>query len=450
MILRILLLVPVLMFGGCRGSGAEPPADAEGLAALLPADPDLSVVVVSFDALRVDHLGAYGDARGASPVIDAFAGDALVFDRAYSAAQSTPTSFAASFTGRYPFKVFLKWRLADGPTLAAAFAAGGWRTGGFFNNRQLDPGRNFGQGFEVFVVDDRPDEETFLERAVAWLDEVGDDRFFLWIHFISPHAPYRTREMSARFYTPDYRGRFAAGSGPVAELDSIADPGELARFKELYTGEVHYADHLFGMVREALAARGLTDRTLVALTADHGEGLMDHGVLFHQQVYEEVVRIPLIIRHPGGRRGVRTDVRTANVDFFPTLAGIAGLPVPADLDGWDVRTTDPARRPLLLTAMTHMDWRAMGMIWGDHKLIANCQRPSRPVWELYDLATDPREERDLYGTIPVLEDSLRAIIDALTNGGPCGAIRTASRGKSPTAGMSPEKIEQLRSLGYVR
>lgn len=450
MVRRIMLLVAILLLGGCRGTEAEPVASGEGLAGLLPVDPGLNVVVVSFDALRTDYLGAYGHGGGVSPEIDAFARDALVFDRAYSAAQSTPTSFAASFTGLYPFKVFLKWRLADGPTLAGAFAEGGWRTAGFFNNRQLDPERNFGQGFETFTVDYQPDEESFLDRAIAWVDQVRDDRFFLWVHFISPHAPYRARETSARFYTPDYQGRFAEGSGPPGDLDTVEDPDELARFKELYTGEVHFADHLFGTVWRALADRDLTGRTLVVLTADHGEGLMDHGVLFHQQVFEEVVRIPLIIRHPGARRGLRSDVLAANVDFFPTLAAIAGLPVPAGLDGWDFRTQDTAARPLLLTAMTHMDWRSMGMLWGDHKLIANCVTPSRTEWELYDLTNDPREQLDLYGTAPVLEDSLRAIIDALTNGGPCGAIRTASRGKSPTAGMSDEKIEQLRSLGYVR
>jgi len=445
-------LLVITTLGGCDepGAGLDSAPSDSGIGARLPVDKDLNVIVVSFDALRPEYLGVYGNPLAVSPRLDTFAEQALVFDNAYSAAQSTPTSFAAAFTGQYPFKVFLKWKLADVPTLAETFAGAGFRTGGFFNNRQLDPERNFGQGFETFHVDYVPDDETFLGEPLAWVRENKDDRFFIWIHFISPHAPYQVRDMSQAFYDTTHAGRFAEGSGPIDEIGEVDTAEDLARFKDLYTGEVHFADHLFGIIWDSLEEMDLVDRSLVMVTADHGEGLMDHEVLFHQQVYEEVIRIPLLIRHPGFPHGGRSDLRVSNIDFFPTLAAVAGLDDPREIDGRNLRSGNQGPRPLLSTAMTIGEWRAMGLWWGDHKLIANCSKPSRPVMELYDLAVDPGELNNLYGTRPVLADSLRAIMDVMTNGGPCGAIKLAVRGRSATEGMSPEKIAQLTSRGYVR
>ena len=234
----VAILIPV---ASC-GSGT--PSDNE-IAASLPVDSNLNIIVISFDALRVDALGAYGNPSPVSPNMDAFAAQSLVFENAYSAAQSTPTSFAAAFTGKYPFEVFLGWTLADSVTLAGTLSEAGYLTAGFFNNRQLDPERKFDQGFDTYQVAFEPDEEKFMEMPLEWLRANRDDRFFLWVHFISPHAPYEYREMATGFYTPDYKGPFADGSGPVADLDNDVTPAELSRLKELYAGEVFYADFLF-------------------------------------------------------------------------------------------------------------------------------------------------------------------------------------------------------------
>jgi arylsulfatase A-like enzyme len=452
----VVLLGLLFVLTGCQESQPEASATAEaepaplGLDDRLPVDPNLNVIIISFDALRTDALGVYGNDLPVSPNLDAFAEQAVVFDRFYSAAQSTPTSFAASFTGQYPFKVFLKWNLAQVPTLAEKFTAAGYRTAGFFNNRQLDPDRNFGQGFETYEVDYQPHEIAFLEKPLQWVETVKDEQFFLWIHFISPHAPYKKRQISDAFYSPGYYGRFANGSGAINKIGNIHVPEDLVRFKELYTGEVHYADHLFGTVMEALEKNGLVDRSLMVVTADHGEGLMQHGALFHNQVYDEVVRVPLIIRHPAMPVGARSNVRACNIDLFPTLAGMMGLEAPTGIDGIDFRPDDLAPRPLLMTAMTNVDWRSMGMIWGDHKFIINCIKGGGDRRELYDLVTDPHEVTNLYKSQPVLADSLVEIMEAMTNVGPCKAIREASSGRSPTENMSARKIQQLRSLGYVR
>ncbi len=162
-------LLAIGCFWGCVGCGGGRKPDSVELGELLPTDPELSYVVVSFDALRSDALGAYGSTSGASPNMDAFAAESLVFERAYTAGHSTPSSFAAAFTGQYPAKVLLGWKLEAAVTLAETFSAAGFRTAGFFNSRQLDAERNFGRGFDRYEVVFIDDEDEFLDLPLEWL-----------------------------------------------------------------------------------------------------------------------------------------------------------------------------------------------------------------------------------------------------------------------------------------
>jgi arylsulfatase A-like enzyme len=374
----------------------------------------------------------------------------LVFDQAYSAAQSTPTSFAAAFTGKYPFEVFLGWALADSVTLAGTLREAGYTTAGFFNNRQLDPERKFDQGFDTYEVVYEPDEEKFVQRPLRWLEANRSRPVFMWVHFISPHAPYDYRDMASRFYSPDYEGIFEDGSGPVDELSNDVTGEELDRLKELYAGEVFYADFLFGRMMDSLREMGLLENSLVVLTADHGEELMDHGVLFHDQVYEEIIRIPLIIHHPAMDGGRRTDVPVSNLDFFPTLTALVGVEAPTDLNGMNLLGSSARVWPLVSTSMTNAKHRSMSLRSDRFKLIAKCRSQNKESFELYDLVMDPGELNDLAATHPVEVDSLAAVLKEITALGPCRAISSAGRGASPTRKLSEKKIKQLKSLGYVR
>jgi len=443
----LVCLIPFLIPVAACWGGHQPENE---IARSLPVDSNLNIIVISFDALRVDALGAYGNPSPVSPHMDAFAAQSLLFENAYSAAQSTPTSFAAAFTGKYPFEVFLGWTLADSVTLAGTLRESGYLTAGFFNNRQLDPERKFDQGFDTYQVAFEPDEEKFLEEPLGWLRANKDERIFLWVHFISPHAPYEYREMAAQFYTPDFQGPFADGSGPIADLGNNVTQVELNRLKELYAGEVFYADYLFKRMMDSLGEMGLLEKSLVVLTADHGEELLDHGVLFHNQVYEEIIRVPLIIHHPALEQGHRIAAPVINLDLFPTLTAVVGVDHPDDLDGVNLLGPVTEPRILISTAMTTGEYRSMSMRLGDYKLIVNCPRQNVEARELYNLASDPEEREDLAQTRAAMTDSLAAILKEITIYDPCRTISAANRGSSPTRNLSKKKIQQLKSLGYVR
>ena len=414
-----------------------------GLAEQLPPSGELNFLVVSFDALRADALGLYGYPRETSPQLDAFAEQALVFETAYTASPTTPTSFASAFTGQYPYRVFLGWKLIPTTTLAGLMQAAGYHTFGLFHNIQLVAERNFNQGFDRFEVGTWPDE-TVLEMAKEWLNDTADRQFFGWVHFISPHTPYDYREISAHLAGPQEDGRYATTTG--GDFD-IASEEELKRVRDLYDGEIYFGDFLFGQLMDHLDSLGLSDNTVVIVTTDHGEEFMDHGQLQHNALYEELIRIPLIIRHPEVRTGARTDARYVNVDLMPTVAAMAGLEAPGNIDGINLLEPFDADRYRLSAGMTNAKRQEMANEQAALKLILSCSDYSE---ELYDLASDPGEKTDIVLDRPSEAGRLYDAMLGITIADPCKLLKNANRGRAPEDLLTPEQIEELRSLGYIQ
>lgn len=415
------------------GSGIDLP-DARGM----------NVIVISFDALRAESLGIYGYDRGTSPHIDRFAEGALVFDDVQNAANSTPTSFASSWTGMYPSRVFRGWRLQEVDTLAEAFAEGGYHTAAFLNNVQLVEERNFRQGFEEYTVykDIAPDQRV-LKDSLAWLESTPEEPFFLWVHFLSPHAPYDARVMADRFYDRDYRGPFETSSGRKTETDN---PEGIARLRDLYDGEVYFADWLFGELWNHIETSGLAGNTIVVMTADHGEELGEHGRFGHHRLYQQVIRVPLLIRHPNAT-GARSGVPAQNIDLFPTLGGMVGLDVP-DTDGVDLRAGVSDTRIRVTVGMTNRRHHGMVMRQGNEKFLVNCAPEYSE--EYYDLAADPLESRDiLLDRIDEVEQMF-LVLEEIMGGEPCQVIHFAVKDVDPTEGLDDKIIEKLKSLGYLQ
>ncbi|MDJ0652682.1 MAG: sulfatase [Xanthomonadales bacterium] len=436
--LALLLCLTVLW--GCSEDARE---TVPGLADRLPVTPDLNVLIVSFDALRADALGLYGNTRGLSPYLDQWAAESLVFNHAHTAAPVTPTSFAAAFTGQQPYRVFLGWKLTEATTIAQVFEQAGYYTFGLFNNVQLVTERHFDRGFQNYEVTNLNDD-VVLDKGRQLLAELPQQPFFGWIHFISPHTPYTYMEMSKHLYDPDYQGRFE--KAVPGEFD-VQTPEELKRVKDLYDGEVFYLDHLFKELMGELERQGLKDNTLVVVTTDHGEEFMEHGQVQHNALYEELLHIPMIIHHPGGIPG-RTDVPYSNVDLLPTLAAVAGIEHPPVMDGLDLTQPVPAARKRVSTGMTHNTRRDMSSTSGDNKFIVLCKPEYRE--ELYNLASDPGEQQDLILDDPDLAASLFDGLESVATRDPCEAIQLAIGGTSPTQDLTPEQIEQLKSLGYIQ
>lgn len=434
----LLLLCVLAALAGCDYG-------QDNLTENLPTRTDMNVLVISFDALRADALGIYGYHRNTSPNIDRFARSALVFDRAHAAGQATPTSFAAAFTGQLPFRVFRSWRLEDTTTIASLFSEAGFETFAVLNNTHLVAERNFQQGWQHYDVFRLPDESA-LGRAVAVLEANKDKRFFGWIHFLSPHTPYEPRPIASHLYDTSYTGSVHSVLPNMTNVDRDKD---MRRVRNLYDGEVYYADHLFGRLVHKLEELGLGDNTLIVLTADHGEQFLEHGELGHKSLYEETIRIPLLIRHPDVRQHARTNLPFLNVDLLPTLSGLTGIQSEEVLDGVDLRQEDELQSRLRIsTAMTHVSQQSMSITRGNDKLIVVCKPAFRE--ELYELDEDPEEQHDRIldnpGAAGVLYDALKQV--AL--GDPCKSIKQALAGVAQTSGLTEEQTRQLKSLGYIQ
>ncbi len=437
---RILAALLAALVAGCRSAPG-----GNDLAAQLPVTPGLNVVVVSFDALRPDALGVYGYARPTSPAIDAFAATAVVFERAYTAAPVTPTSFAAAFSGCLPHRVFRQWRLEARALLAEVFAGAGYATAAFSGNVQLHADRGFGRGFAHYDVHEGASDEALVERTASWVAAHRDGRFLTWTHFLTPHAPYRRRDDAAELYAPDYTGQFVETSGTRFTPHG---PGDLQRLRDLYDGEVRHADRLFAQLLDGLRAAGILDRTIVVLTSDHGEEFGEHGGVQHGRLYEEHLRIPLVIRHPEQRRGSRTALLTGNVDLAPSLAAMVGVPWPDSCDGRSVLAAERPRDRALGLAMTTKQYRGVTLLRDADRLIVTCD-PTRKV-ELFDLRSDPRGLANVAATHADLARTLEAELWEGYGPGGCDALRTVSGPPdAETAPLAPKTVDALRGLGYV-
>jgi len=395
-----------------------------------------NVLLITVDTLRADHLGSYGFSQAETPSMDRLASDGVLFERAETSAPITLPAHVSILTGTYPAFHGVRnngvYRL--GPravTLAEVLQEHGYKTGAVISGYPLVTRFGLSQGFESYD-DHLPPEKTrqigYRERraeevsrlGVAWLNSAANQRFFLWLHYFDPHAPY-------------------APPSPFAERFPL-NP---------YDGEVAYVDHAIGEVLDSLASLNLLDKTLVVLVADHGEGLGDHGEATHGVfLYESTLRVPLILSLPGplprGRR-VSTPVRT--IDLMPTILRLLDLPQPDDLQGTSLLPLTSRRPPdLLLKSLSesvlpreNFGWSELSALRiGDWKYIL------APRQELYDLRTDPNEKNNLAGqregdTVRMREEIHKLMQDAASSGAPI-AYRQE---------LDETAREKLRSLGYL-
>ena len=448
---RALSAIALCLLGA--GCAPEPPAPA-------------NLLLVSLDTTRADHLSAYGYARDTTPVLRELAAAGTRFAQAYAAAATTAPSHATLFTSLYPLahgivRNGLELRPAE-LTLAEILRERGYATAAFVSSFVLDARFGFAQGFELYDDDFDPGQASFpaghewrdqeipggfdrradetTRRTVEWLATGRDPArpFFLFVHYFDPHAPMSPPE--------PYAARFAPEPG-APRLDL-----RISR----YDGEIAFVDEQIGALLDALARAGLDERTLVAVTADHGEGLLQHGQMAHGvHLYDEAVRVPLLLRWPGvvpAGRVVETPV--ALVDLAPTLLELLG--VPAQERGFqggslaralaEGGALDP-ERPVHLQRR-HYDGEQVGDEWvegdlygvrqGRWKYLESGDGSRR---ELYDLAEDPGETVNLEASHPAEARRLAAGI---------ARWKAASRrgGEAPKDLTGSER-EGLRALGYV-
>jgi len=450
-----------------------------GAPVVRPADPRPrpNVILLVVDTLRADRLSAYGHPRRNSPHLDRLARQGLLFSQARAPASWTIPSTAALLTGCYPVgpRVDLGAAPAVAPssvTLAEQLSGEGYATGGFSANFVLDGFRGFARGFDTWYAapfqDFHRTARQLNRRALDWVETVGDRPFFLYLHYMDPHAPYdaptvtNPRGRGARPF--DIRRGHCWEDGSIIPLvtgwEKLEKPGDFRRFEHFYHQEVSYVDRSLGHLLASLRARGLLEGALVMVTADHGEELADHGHWSHgYSLYEEVLRVPLVLAGSGlgERAGTVEQTPVSLVDAAPTLAVMAGLDAaPAPRDGENLLEALPGRTFFASSAVCGLPprysvfdgryayIRFMHGVGDDPPEESRGARYLRlfhpPAEALYDLLADPLERDNLADRLPGEVSRLSRILEAQYP-------QVAEDPGLPTA--EGTDLERLRLLGYI-
>jgi len=462
--------------GGAQMKPAAAPAPLPTRAAAPAGAPN--VVLIMVDTLRADHLSCYGSGAVKTPHIDALAADGLRWVNTFSQASWTRPSVATILTGLYPSShgaIHKADRLPDRvDTLAEVLGRAGYHTVGFADNANISQAFNFQQGFDeyrylapdFFFGASEPAAQLALysglrlvrERFFAhyvdvhhyyqpaevvtaevrrWLDRgARAEPFFLFAHYMDPHDPYFAHPFNGEGYA-----RVAHPNPPPALTE---------RLHHLYEGEVAYLDEHLGVLLDDLKRRGLYDRTLVVLTADHGEEFREHGGWWHgTTLYDEQIHVPLIVK-PAGAHGlaqVRDELATS-LDIAPTIvaaahaqpaAAMQGHVLPLDGGAAPARESTFAEEDLegnVLQAVRTRAWKLVTANPGNPRGLA----PE----ELYDLPRDPGEQRNVVASAPVETDRMRAAL------GRSVLEARAHAGAPEQAGVDAATKARLKALGYTQ
>jgi arylsulfatase A-like enzyme len=429
--------------------------------------PDVLVLLV--DALRADHVGAYGYARPTTPAIDGLARDAVVFEQAVAQSTFTKSSIASLFTGLNPYRHGVYWgsqretptrvtsdvlapRLA---TLAETLRDRGYLTAAWVQNSHLRGFMGFAQGFAAYFDQQGP-VERIGGRVERFLGLAGRrESFFVYAHFIDLHDPYRPPapydamfgESGGDAYAGIDLAEWGAYLAEVRDGKRTLDAAQVARLQALYDGQLRRVDDRIGRIVARLKALGIYDSTLVVLTADHGDGFLEHGFISHSTTpYEELVRVPLVVKLPAGRgAGRRIAAQVRLVDVMPTILDVAGVGEEPGLDGCSLLPMlrgEAARGEDCGLAVSEIaesgDTPTVALRTERTKFI---RRPGKPD-ELYDLAADPGETRNLAGQGLPEEAVMARLAESI------GERRKLAKSEQVT--LDPQLIRELKALGYLK
>ncbi len=426
------------MADGGGGTGAVGMSDGSSIGAA-----DLSVLLISIDTCRPDHIGCYGYQDIETPNIDAMATRGVRFDRAIGAAPLTLPSHSTIMTGQAPYRHRVRnngtYQLAEEKTtLAEVLKRERYKTGAIVGAFPLDSRFGLNQGFDHYddffpprKVNDSGDSaertaDDVVNLSIHWLSENKKGRFFLFVHFFDPHWKYEPPE--------PFRSRYP---------------------DRPYDGEISFVDQEIGRLFEALDDFGMKDRTLIVLTGDHGESLGEHGEHTHSVfVYDATIRIPLIVEWPerpsftgaGFLRGRTVESMVRAVDIAPTVLNLVGITPLDDMEGVSLAPLMAGTETDLglvnysesLASLESWGWSEVRSIrTEDWKFI------SVPREEFYDLRADPDEKVNVLGEYPEEEKRLRALLDEKLQ------EDRARKSEDKKIEIDEEGRAKLEALGYV-
>ena len=508
----VLVLIPLIFVGVDRLSGGRGNSVRAGSLAATPERPN--IILLTIDALRADRLGAYGYEGANTPNLDRFAAEGIVFEQASSQAPWTFPSFASLFTSMYPSELGLSIgnnhisemytkRVDDARvTLAEALQASGYRTQAVVTNPWLKPEFGFAQGFEGFLSVDEPqiyhlDEvkdilllkissripvagdlvasgyqvvtgnageplvwdvraDRVTEEAITWLQTNQDSPFFLWIHYVDPHYPFDPPEG----YRPTIEG---VSPERMAYLSSYNEediytgrarlrPVDIEALKALYDGEIAYNDLFVGQLLDEIDQLGLRQNTVVIVSSDHGDEFFEHGGYQHgHSLYDELIRVPLIMRGPEGlAQPARIDQFVQQIDLMPTILDMIGREKPPEAQGRSLlpliqgaQTGDEPAPVMNFAEGLFLTEEKKALRAEGYKLIIS---PLSDQYELYDLIADPGEIVNLAPDEPArVQDLEEVILQWLLEARERAAELPLANSE---AEFDPGAINRLREGGY--
>lgn len=429
-------LLCALCFAGSAVAGAATPQPP-------------NVILITLDTVRADRMGFLGSDRKLTPNLDALARQSVVFTRAYSQVPLTTASHATILTGTYPqyhqvndFGVPLP---PDVPFAPAIFKSKGYHTAAFVGSLVLDPATRsapgFERGFDTFdagfhrrhaqesryqAIERRGGE--VVAHALAWLSQHPRGPYFIWVHLYDAHDPYDPPE--------PFKTRYA--SAP-------------------YDGEIAYVDSVVGKFVTQLRTRGLYEGSVIAVMADHGEALGEHGESTHGIfLYDETIHVPLLLKLPAERAaGKRIDSRVQLVDVLPTILKASRIVAPAEIQGRSLLAMLPpvaaagakGQTPPTVPdrpAYSESDYPHRTFGWSSLRAIRTSKYlyVDAPRAELYDESSDRKEEHNLSATSTALVSTLASQLNTFRQ-------NTSSGREAPKVTADPELQEKLSALGYV-
>jgi arylsulfatase A-like enzyme len=421
------------------------------------------VVVVSIDTLRRDHVSVYGYGRRTTPNLEALADQAVVFEDALTNAPWTLPAHASLLTSLHPSAhgaVDLRRPVPeDVPSLPRLLQGRGFFTQAVVTHLYLSRKYGFGHGFDRHWYRYDARAERVTDQAMASLRERGDRDFFLFLHYYDPHWHYDPPPPYDRTFDPGYEGS-ATGVWWDFKKESAQTikPEDLRHIVALYDGEILYADRQLGRLFRMMKELAVFDKALVVVTSDHGEEFLEHGGWEHQKtLYEEVLRIPLLIKLPGGEGGGRrVSQQVSLVDVAPTIAEalevsatdgfqgrsllglIHGSGTSGEVEAWSEteHTVDDSHLVALRQGST-----------GKKLIVGRYPEGRKPAIELFDLAVDPEEKDDLAAGEPSwVERALLRVETFLLQ----AAERRENVAPLPPVELTPDQLDKLRALGYAR
>jgi len=415
------------------------------------------IVLITLDAARPDHFSCYGYDRPTTPSIDRLSEESLVFTNVFALVPNTLRSVPTMITGLS----YLDHQVTEddstlpgeAKTLAEYLREAGYATACFSanpnNSRAIGDDQGYEQFFELWTDVPRTvsrKSDYLTQKALEWLAGFDDSKpLHLQLHFVPPHAPYEPTSDFDLFTDPTYDGWCDGTPRTLRQIDKairVADEADLEQITALYDGNLRAVDHSVAQVLDALRSRDRWKDTVVLVTSDHGEAFFEHRRMLHNNtVFDEMLRVPFILRLPGGRHpdGVDLDRFATLADLTPTLLAATSVQPAATLDGDDLIQPGAATNARSIVARTAHHYPLRALRTPRWKLVLTTSGQA----QLYDLASDPREHKNVgFENLPTLVGLGQLLTQRL-------AAQPSLAGTRSTTEAPLADQEMLEALGYV-